>query len=293
MSQTLDPQKLLKDRFTDFVENTDYGNYAERLSDGSVDDYERSVLGSSGLPPNECIKVALDVLRSDFDLDYDDLLFGGEYLQRIPQAVARNVLLGHFISLGNGLTEASEHFSDATLNSAAEDYTSLADLITCRLEKVLEDSGYTAKEEDLPQIILCLDAIKMLTEFCWHMMDMSASLKPAEFKKKCFRLKSRLNSLVDMATFGNEHPDIEELRNEISSIIDRILADKRLDDLQRARNERYKQSKIWLYNFTIRSAEDLNNQLEACDPYDFTHRSDLKKQLEAVQRFMRSFDKDR
>lgn len=293
MYQIEDPQGLLKNNLTGFVEKTTYGNYTVRLSETAVDAYERSVLKSSGLPPNECIRMCLDILRSEFNLDYDDLVFSGEYLRLIPQAVTRNVLLGHFISMGNGLAGTSEHFGDATLNSAAEDYTSLADLITFRLEKILEDSGYSAKDGDVPQILLCLNAIKMLTEFCWHMMDMSTSLKPASFKKKCFRLKSRLNSLIDMATLDNEYPEIERLRNDISGTVDRILTDKRLDDLQKARNERYKQSKIWLYNFTIRSAEELNNQLEACDPYDFTHRSDLKKQLEAVQRFMRSFDKDR
>ena len=75
--------------------------------------------------------------------------------------------------------------------------------------------------------------------------------------------------------------------------MDDILEDQRLNDLQKARNDRYLESKKRLYNYTIRVSEDLNNQIEACDPYDFTHRSDLKKQLDAVLRFMHSFEKDR
>ena len=80
---------------------------------------------------------------------------------------------------------------------------------------------------------------------------------------------------------------------KVSDLVESILADTELDDLQRARNEQYKRNKIRLYRYTIRVSEELNNQLEACDPYDFTHRNDLKKQLEAVQRFLHSFEKDR
>ena len=274
------------------IGSADYDNCEELLSEGNLSDIETKVLGSGGTPP-ECIRGAMECLRTEFPLDYDDLLFSGDYVSRIPNAVARNVLMGRFIALGNGLEGCDEHFSDATLNSVAEDYTSLMDLVVCKVEKLSEQKGYSITEEEVPAILRYISAIRLLLKYCWDMMNMTCSLRPTLFKKRCFRMRGRLNSILDMATFGKEFPEIDAGRKEVSDLVESILADTELDDLQRARNEQYKRNKIRLYRYTIRVSEELNNQLEACDPYDFTHRNDLKKQLEAVQRFLHSFEKDR
>lgn len=277
---------------TEFVSSADYGNCADLLSEESLSALESRVLGS-GTSPADSVKKALTCLRGDFSLDYDDLLFGGNYVARIPQAIARNHLLGRFIVLGNGLEDREERFGDPTMNSVAEDYTSLMDLVVCKIEKYSEERDYALSDADIPEVVRYLNAIQLLLKYCWDMLDMSSTLMPTLFKKRCFRMRGKLNSLLDMSMYGKDLPALSEALKDISDTVDEIINDQRLNDLQKARNDRYMQSKMRLYKYTIRVSEELNNQLEACDPYDFTHRNDLKKQLEAVQRFMHSFEKDR
>ena len=276
----------------EFVSSADYGNCAELLSEESLSALESRIVGS-GTSPADSVRKALSCLRGDFSLDYDDLLFGGNYVARIPQAIARNHLLGRFIVLGNGLDGCGERFGDPTMNSVAEDYTSLMDLVVCKIEKYTGERDYSLNESDIPEVVRYLNAIQLLLKYCWDMLDMSSSLTPTLFKKRCCRMRGKLNSLLDMSMYGKDLPALAEALGEISSTVDDILEDQRLNDLQKARNDRYLESKKRLYNYTIRVSEDLNNQIEACDPYDFTHRSDLKKQLDAVLRFMHSFEKDR
>lgn len=278
----------LKDR----IDSADYENLEQLTSEESVVSVEEFVLGQSA-GPNICLDLAVKALRSEFQLDYDDLVFSGDYIGSIPTAILRNSLLAHFVSMNNNPEDGYEPRYDATLNSVAGDYINLAELIMFKIEALAEKNGYVLDPEDVPTVVTYLTSIKELISYSWHMLDMSSMMKPATFKKKCFRLKSRLNSVIEMATFNRPCPEVDPLKKEISDLVDGIMADRRLDNLQSARNERYKQSKIRLYNYTIRMTEQLNIQLEACDPLDITHRADLKKQLEAVQHFMRSFDKDR
>lgn len=279
-------------RLREHVRSSNYDNLGLLISDdslASIDDY----ILSQGADPNTCLDLAVKALRSEFELDYDDLLFQGNYVDSIPSAVVRNSLLAHFISMSQSPQDGYEPKYDATLNSVAGDYVTLAELILIKIEALAEKNGYVLDPENVPLTAKYLTSIRFLISQSWHMLDMSSVMKPASFKRKCFRLRSRLNSVIEMATFKRPCPETDALKNEISDLVEDILKDEKLDDLQAARNERYKQSKIRLYNYTIRMTEQLNIQLEACNPLDLTHREDLKKQLEAVQRFMRSFDKDR
>ncbi len=279
-------------RLREHVRSSNYDNLGLLISDdslASIDDY----ILSQGTDPNTCLDLAVKALRSEFELDYDDLLFHGNYVDSIPSAVVRNSLLAHFISMSQSPQDGYEPKYDATLNSVAGDYVTLAELILIKIEALAEKNGYVLDPENVPLTAKYLTSIRFLISQSWHMLDMSSVMKPASFKRKCFRLRSRLNSVIEMATFERPCPETDALKNEISDLVEDILKDEKLDDLQAARNERYKQSKIRLYKYTIRMTEQLNIQLEACNPLDLTHREDLKKQLEAVQRFMRSFDKDR
>lgn len=279
-------------RLREHVRSSNYDNLGLLISDdslASIDDY----ILSQGTDPNTCLDLAVKALRSEFELDYDDLLFQGNYVDSIPSAVVRNSLLAHFISMSQSPQDGYEPKYDATLNSVAGDYVTLAELILIKIEALAEKNGYVLDPENVPLTAKYLTSIRFLISQSWHMLDMSSVMKPASFKRKCFRLRSRLNSVIEMATFERPCPETDALKNEISDLVEDILKDEKLDDLQAARNERYKQSKIRLYKYTIRMTEQLNIQLEACNPLDLTHREDLKKQLEAVQRFMRSFDKDR
>ncbi len=279
-------------RLREHVRSSNYDNLGLLISDdslASIDDY----ILSQGADPNTCLDLAVKALRSEFELDYDDLLFQGNYVDSIPSAVVRNSLLAHFISMSQSPQDGYEPKYDATLNSVAGDYVTLAELILIKIEALAEKNGYVLDPENVPLTAKYLTSIRFLISQSWHMLDMSSVMKPASFKRKCFRLRSRLNSVIEMATFERPCPETDALKNEISDLVEDILKDEKLDDLQAARNERYKQSKIRLYKYTIRMTEQLNIQLEACNPLDLTHREDLKKQLEAVQRFMRSFDKDR
>ena len=139
--------------------------------------------------------------------------------------------------------------------------------------------GYLAQEASVFRQMTVAENIMSVLEF---QPDMDRGQREA-----------KLNSLLDMSMYGKDLPALSEALKDISDTVDEIINDQRLNDLQKARNDRYMQSKMRLYKYTIRVSEELNNQLEACDPYDFTHRNDLKKQLEAVQRFMHSFEKDR
>ena len=282
----------ISSRLREHVGSSNYDNLGLLISEDFLASIDGFVL-SQGANPNTCLDLAVKALRSEFELDYDDLLFHGNYVDSIPQAIVRNSLLAHFISMSQSPQDGYEPKYDATLNSVAGDYVTLAELILIKIETLAEKNSYTLNPEKVPLTVKYLTSIRYLISQSWHMLDMSSVLKPATFKRKCFRLRSRLNSVIEMATFKHPCSEIDSLKNEISDLVEEILKDEKLDDLQAARNERYKQSKIRLYNYTIRMTEQLNIQLEECNPLDITHREDLKKQLEAVQRFMRSFDKDR
>ncbi|GEM_PF-2418093 len=274
----------------DCIESASYSNLDSLLSDRSVSSIESEVL-RGGIPP-ESIRTALEVLRSDFALDYDDLVFAGEWVGRLPQMITRNYLLRHFLILGNGLGDGN-YFHDATLNSAADDYTGFIDLIVVKVQVLGEERHYQFMEEDLPEVELWLRAVITLMHYCRDMLDMSSTLRPSLFQRRAVRMRGRISSVVEMSTLGMDCPGVESTLAEMSKAVDDLVRDEKMRDLQKARNERYKQSKMRLYNYTIRVTEELNNQIEACDPLDLTHRADLRKQLEQVQIFMRSFDKDR
>ena len=282
----------ISSRLREHIGSSNYDDLGLLISEDSLASIDGFVL-SQGANPNTCLDLAVKALRSEFELDYDDLLFHGNYVDSIPQAIVRNSLLAHFISMSQSPQDGYEPKYDATLNSVAGDYVTLAELILIKIETLAEKNSYTLNPEKVPLTVKYLTSIRYLISQSWHMLDMSSVLKPATFKRKCFRLRSRLNSVIEMATFKHPCSEIDSLKNEISDLVEEILKDEKLDDLQAARNERNKQSKIRLYNYTIRMTEQLNIQLEECNPLDITHREDLKKQLEAVQRFMRSFDKDR
>ena len=284
--------RKISSRLREHVGSSNYDDLGLLISEDSLASIDSFVL-SQGADPDTCLDLAVKALRSEFELDYDDLLFHGNYVDSIPSAIVRNSLLAHFISMSQSPQDGYEPKYDATLNSVAGDYVTLAELILIKIETLAEKNGYVLDPENVPLTVKYLTSIRYLISQSWHMLDMSSVMKPATFKRKCFRLRSRLNSVIEMATFKRPYPEIDSLKNEISDLVEEILKDEKLDDLQAARNERYKQSKIRLYNYTIRMTEQLNIQLEACNPLDITHREDLKKQLEAVQRFMRSFDKDR
>ena len=89
------------------------------LSEASVSGIESEILASGTVPP-VTIHFALDSLRNDFELDYDDLVFAGHWVPHLPQMIVRNELLRHFLELGNGLGEPDMHFHDATLNNAGQ-----------------------------------------------------------------------------------------------------------------------------------------------------------------------------
>lgn len=273
-----------------FVESASYSNLDTLLSDRSVSSAEAEIL-EGGIPP-ESIRAALEVLRSEFALDYDDLVFAGEWVGRLPHMIARNYLLRHFLILGNGLGDGNR-FHDATLNSAADDYTGFIDLIVVKVQTLGEERHYQFLEEDLPEVELWLRAVIVLMHYCRDMLDMSSTLRPSLFQRRAVRMRGRISSVVEMSTLGMDCPDVDRTLGELSRAVDDLVRDEKMRDLQIARNERYKQSKMRLYNYTIRVTEELNDQLEACDPLDLTHRADLRKQLEQVQIFMRSFDKDR
>lgn len=276
----------------DFIEGANYSNLGVLLSDSSVSYIESLVLGNGGIPP-VAIRKALDILRCEFALDYDDLVFAGGWLDRLPQMIVRNELLRHFLVLGNGLGEPGLYFHDATLNNAADDYTGFIDLIVVKIQTLGEERHYSLEDGDVPLVETCLTAVIVLMAYCRDMLDMSSTLRPSLFQRRAFRMRGRINSVLEMSTFRKDYPTIDRLRKEMSDAVDDLMRDEKMKNLQAARNERYKQSKMRLYRYTLRVSEELNNQLEACDPYDLTHRNDLRKQLEQVQIFMRSFDKDR
>ncbi|MCQ2079305.1 MAG: hypothetical protein MJZ38_04535 [archaeon] len=298
MARRLDPDDptyiMVRDRLKELVDSVTEGNYPDRLSEENLSAFESEIMEeASGAVPPVCIMTTLAILRNEFHLDYDDLVISGTYQELLYQAIARNHLLGRFISLGNSLDESEYRFYDATMNSVAEDYMSLADLMVCDMEAFCRERHYSLEPEDLDRIDRFLVAIIALMSYCWNMVDMVCSLKPSIFKKKCYRVKERCHSILEMSMFKKDYPPIRERLHTLSSLTDRIMVDRRLDNLQMSRNERYKQNKMRLYNFTLRRIEELNNELEACDPMDFTHRSDLTKVLEQVHIFLRSFDKDR
>ena len=264
----------------------------ELLSEGSVSKIEYKVLASGTVPP-VTIHFALDSLRNDFELDYDDLVFAGHWVPRLPQMIVRNELLRHFLELGNNLGEPDMHFHDATLNNAADDYTGFIDLIVVKIQTLCEERHHSLEPEDEPVVAEYLTAIITLMKYCRDMLDMSSTLRPSLFQRRANRMRGRVKSVLEMSTFRQDYPEIERLLNEMCQAVDELLRDERMRELQLARNERYMQSKMRLYKYTIRVTEELNDQLETCDPYDITHRNDLRKQLEQVQIFMRSFEKDR
>lgn len=275
-----------------FIDSCDYANLREKLSEPAVSSLETGLLGLCVLP-QDSVRNALNVLRNGFRLDYDDLVIGGDWFGRLPQMIARNYLLGHFLEIGNGLRETQEVFSDATLNTAADDYTGFVDLLVIRIQTMGEETHYSFSEEDIVRTERYLDAILILVEYCRNMLDMSSTLRPSLFQMRNRRMESRVRSVIEMSVLGKDCPGLKKRLSDIAETVNEITSDRELHELQRARNERYKESKIRLYRYTLRVTEDLNNQLEACDPYDLTHRNDLRKQLEQVQIFMRSFDKDR
>ncbi len=274
----------------EFIESANYQNLDDLLSDRSVSGIESRIL-DGGIPP-VTIRTTLESLRNDFALDYDDLVFAGEWVGRLPQMIARNYLLRHFLELGNGLGDGS-YFHDATLNTAADDYTGFIDLLVVKVQVLGEERHYQFMEEDLPEVELWLRAVITLMHYCRDMLDMSSTLRPSLFQRRAVRMRGRISSVVEMSTLGMECPGVDRTLAEMSKAVDDLVRDEKMRDLQMARNERYKQSKMRLYKYTVRVTEELNNQLEACDPLDLTHRADLRKQLEQVQIFMRSFDKDR
>lgn len=262
------------------------------LSEDSVSKIESEVLASGNVPP-VTIHFALDSLRNDFELDYDDLVFAGHWVPRLPQMIVRNELLRHFLELGNGLGEPDMHFHDATLNNAADDYTGFIDLIVVMIQTLCEERHHSLEPEDVPVVAEYLTAIITLMRYCRDMLDMSSTLRPSLFQRRANRMRGRVKSVLEMSTFRKDYTEIDTLLEEMCQAVDDLLHDERMRELQLARNERYMQSKMRLYKYTIRVTEELNDQLEACDPYDITHRNDLRKQLEQVQIFMRSFEKDR
>ena len=285
------PEQDIRRIFEDFIGRTGYSDLDSLLGEESVSAVEAKVLSAGTVPP-ETIRCALDVLRTGFALDYDDLVFAGGWVPRLPQMIARNYLLRHFLVLGNGL-DSDTYFHDATLNSAADDYTGFIDLIVVKIQTLCEERHHSLEPEDVPMVAEYLTAIIALMHYCRDMLDMSSTLRPSLFQRRANRMRGRVNSVLEMSTFRKDYGEIDRLRKEMCQAVDDLLRDEKMRDLQLARNERYKQSKIRLYNYTIKITEELNDQLEACDPYDLTHRSDLRKQLEQVQIFMRSFDKDR
>jgi hypothetical protein len=185
------------------------------------------------------------------------------------------------------------HFHDATLNNAADDYTGFIDRIVVKIQTLCEERHHSLEPEDVPVVAEYLTAIITLMKYCRDMLDMSSTLRPSLFQRRANRMRGRVKSVLEMSTFRKDYPEVETLLKEMCQAVDDLLHDERMRELQLARNERYMQSKMRLYKYTIRVTEELNDQLEACDPYDITHRNDLRKQLEQVQIFMRSFEKDR
>lgn len=279
-------------KLTEYIWSATYGNLDSLMTDAAITPVEEFVLNQCTIPET-CLDYAIKSLRIEFGLDYDDLVLDENYVNSIPAAMVRNTLLSRFVSMSNYILIGCKPRYDATLNSVAGDYVNLAELILFKIEALAEHNGYMLNPEDIPEILLDLTAIDRLISYSWHMLDMSSTMKPVTFKKECFRLKNKLNTIIGMATFGHPHPKIDFMIENISGLIDQIMTDKNLDDLQADRNKRYMESKIRLYNYTIRMTEQLSIQLESCNPLDITHRNDLKKQLETVQHFMRSFDKDR
>lgn len=278
----------------ELVNGSDYANIRDRLSAKSISDIECQIFEiNNSAEPWKLVKTAAEILRSEFKLDYDDLVFEGGWMDHLPKMVARNYLLRHFLELGNGLEGSNKRLFDATLNTAADDYTGFVDLIVIKIQTLGEVRHYEFLEEDLPKVELYLTAILLLMEYCKDMLDMSSTLRPSLFQMRNRRMEGRIRGVIEMSLFRRECPAITDLLAKVSQAVTDITNDESLRELQMARNERYKQSKMRLYRYTIRCTEDLNIQLEACDPYDFTHRADLKKQLEQVQIFQRSFDKDR
>ncbi len=286
------PEQDIRRIFEDLIGRASYSNLDSLLSEESVSDVESKILAAGTVPP-VTIHFALDSLRNDFELDYDDLVFAGGWVPRLPQMIVRNYFLRHFLVLGNGLAEPGMHFHDATLNNAADDYTGFIDLLVVKIQTLCESRHYSLEPEDEPVVAEYLTAIIVLMHYCHDMLDMSSTLRPSLFQRRANRMRGRVKSALEMSTFRQDYPEIQRLLDEMCQAVDDLLRDEKMRDLQLARNERYKQSKIRLYKYTIRVTEELNDQLEACDPYDITHRNDLRKQLEQVQIFMRSFDKDR
>lgn len=242
---------------------------------------------------SEALAEAWRLREQNPPLHYDDLIVDGGYRERVPEMILRNLLNMGALDMERELDpESADPLADLELRTVPEEYISMADVLAWDLNHACETASWAptpAEEEDIASI---LSLVADLLRYGAMHLSMTSEFWPARYASRCARVRDRCAKTWGELGRGGDHPNVAAQMRRLDDVCDAVRADRRLDDLQKRRNEAYRERNAVNIKWALDSINDLNARIESCDPMDQTQRRLLTDLVNRAYDWLKDLESD-